>query len=481
MPMLSLLSTDTVTRVQQEAFQLLQTVGVRVMQPEARQLLLDHGAKPGTGDVVLLSEAVVRAALDTVPDCFYLHDLAGNRCVQYGGDAVHFDPGSSGLNVLDPDTLQHRPALTADLVRLLKVVEMLPEYAAQSTALICSDAPSEIADLYRLWLVMSHSSKPVVTGGFTREGTLVMIRMLQAAAGGARELAEKPRAVFDVCPTPPLMWSEFAGQNLIDLARAGVPAEMVSMPLAGSASPVTLIGSVVQHAAESLSGICIHQFANPGAPIVWGGAPAIFDMRRGTTPMGAMETAMIGAAFAQVGKSFGLPTHTYLCASDAKILDAQAGLESGMTALVGTQAGINMISGAGMLDFLAAQSVEKLVLDAEIIGMTQRMLRGVGLPTETLALEFYAGFEHRADFLKQKATRSLFKGEQRLPSEAMDRGSLRAWQDGGSLSAFERARRRADELEVAWQRPVMEDGLREELRGLVEAAIPQGVGFKLPE
>ena len=140
----------------------------------------------------------------------------------------------------------------------------------------------------------------------------------------------------------------------------------------------------MQHAAECLSGIVIHQLAQPGAPIVWGGAPAIFDMRSGVTPMGAIETAMIDVCYAQVGKALGLPTHTYLGASDAKLVDAQAGMESGMSALMGGLAGINMISGAGMLDFLACFSVEKLVIDAEAIAMTKRLLRGVSQHTQTL-------------------------------------------------------------------------------------------------
>ena len=133
----------------------------------------------------------------------------------------------------------------------------------------------------------------------------------------------------------------------MDLARAHVPAELISMPLAGVASPVTLIGSIVQHAAESLAGVVLGQLAEPGSPIVWGGAPTIVDMRTGSTPMGAIETAMIDAGYAAVGKSLGLPVHAYLAATDAKVVDAQAGLETGMTALVGALAGIDMISGAG--------------------------------------------------------------------------------------------------------------------------------------
>ena len=150
---------------------------------------------------------------------------------------------------------------------------------------------------------------------------------------------------------------------------------------------------------------------------MWGGAPAIFDMRRGTTPMGAMETAMIDVSYTQVGKCLGLPTHTYLGASDAKLVDAQAGLESGMGVLIGALAGINMISGAGMLDFLACFSLEKLVIDAEAIAMAQRLLKGVQVQTETLATELFAGIEFKGEFLKQKATRQLFPIEQHMPSK----------------------------------------------------------------
>jgi trimethylamine--corrinoid protein Co-methyltransferase len=256
---------------------------------------------------------------------------------------------------------------------------------------------------------------------------------------------------------------------------------MVSMPLAGAGSPVTLLGSIVQHAAESLSGILIHQLAKPGSPIVWGGAPAIFDMRQGTTPMGAMETAMIDAGYAQIGKSLGLPTHAYLGASDAKIVDAQAGMESGMSALTGALAGINMISGAGMLDFLACVSPEKLVLDAEAIRMAKRLLDGINLQTPTLALEMFEGFQFKPDFLKQKATRDLFSKEQSMPSKAIDRGSLRAWQTAGSPDAYQRACQIADELVAAYTRPVLPSAVEQELHGIVKERAQAAGMKKLPE
>jgi len=481
-PKLQLLSDDLVSRVLDEAFQLLMNPGIKVLSAQARELLLEAGAQTSADEQVLyLPEKVVRKALESVPKSFKLFNRNGEAAVQYGGDDVHFDPGSSGVHILDPETLEHKTSYTPDLVRTIKVAEMLDAYDAQSTALVCNEVPKEIGDLYRLYLVLLFSNKPIVTGAFATKTTQTMFDLLAIYAGGRQALAEKPMAVFDVCPTPPLIWSNFGSENLIDLARAGVPAEIVSMPLAGAGAPVTLIGSVVQHTAECLSGIAIHQLTKPGAPIIWGGAPAIMDMRQGTTPMGAIETAMIDASYAQVGKFLGLPTHTYLGASDAKIVDAQAGLESGISAVIGALAGINMISGAGMLDFLACMSPEKLVVDAEAINMAKRLIDGIRLPTETLATALFEGINFKADFLKQKATRRLFSQEQYLPSPVIDRGSIRTWQQNGSQDAFQRAKIRTQELLSAYQRPAGSAEQERELQAMVTSLARSAGMDQLPQ
>jgi trimethylamine--corrinoid protein Co-methyltransferase len=462
------LTQELIDRILGEAFQLLLNPGVKVQSPEARELLAQAGAQLDKNtEIARIPEDVVQEAIKTVPHEFTLYDRNLVKTVHYGGDSVHFDPGSSGVHILETDTQQHRPSYAPDLVRLIKLAEMLPQYAAQATAVVCNEVPMEIGDLYRLYLVLLHSTKPVITGAFSTHTTQYMIDMLAIFRGGRVGLAEKPLAVFDVCPSPPLIWSQFGSQSLIDLARANVPAEIVSMPLAGAAAPVTLLGAIVQHAAECLSGMTIHQLANAGAPIVWGGAPAIFDMRQGTTPMGAIETAMIDAAYAEVGKSLGFPTHTYLGASDAKTIDAQAGMESGMSALVGALAGINMISGAGMLDFLACQSPEKLVIDAEAIGMVQRLLKGIEVQTDTLATAMFEGINFKGDFLKQRITRQLFPKEQYLPSAVIDRGSIRAWEASGRMDTLARASKRMEELLAAYQRPAIPEAQEKALQGMV--------------
>ncbi len=479
-PRFELLEPALIERILDEALALLRDPGIKVEEPEAVALLTGAGAT-ADGDRARIPEAMVRRALDTVPHAFDLYDRSGRAAVRYGQGAVHFDPGSSGVSVLDPETLDVRPSMAADLARLVRVADTLPAYDAVSTSIVCHDVPTEIGDLYRLFVCLVSSDKPVVTGAFSPRGSGVMLDLLAIDAGGHDALRERPRAVFDVCPSPPLTWSEFACRNIIDLGRAGVPAEMVSMPLAGVAAPVTLVGSIVQHAAECLAGVVLHQLAAPGAPIVWGGAPAIVDMRTGSTPMGAIETAMIDAGYAAVGKSLGLPVHAYLGATDSKVVDAQAGLETGMTALVGGLAGIDMISGAGMVDFLLAQSPEKLVIDADVIGMVQRLLRGIGTPTETLATGFFAAAGPEGQFLELDDTRRLFRGEQFLPSRIIDRGSRRAWLDAGGQDAFGRARARVDEILAGHRVPELDPAVSAALTARVrEAGAPFGLTEALP-
>jgi trimethylamine--corrinoid protein Co-methyltransferase len=468
-PKLSLLTEDLIERIVDEAYQLLLKPGIKVQNEEARKLLADAGAQVDEETMVVRIPAqIAKAALNTVPHTFTLYDYDGNPAVEYGGDAVQFDPGSSGISVLDPDTLEQKTAETADLIRLLKVAEQIPQYAAQSTAVVCHDVPKEIHDLYRLYLVLLHSKKPIVTGAFSNKTVQYMIDMLAIMSGGMDKLREKPRAVFDVCPSPPLIWSNFGSGNLMVLARMGVPAEIVSMPLAGAAAPVTLLGAVTQHAAECISGITIHQLAHAGSPIVWGGAPAIFDMRKGGTPMGAVETAMIDSSYAQVGKYLGVPTHAYMGATDSKRLDMQAGIESGVTAMIGALSGINMISGSGMLDFLLCHSAEKLVIDAEGVAMAQRMLEGMKVHTETLATGFFEGVNFKGgDFLKQKITMKLFQKEQHMPSAIIDRDSIRGWKASGSLDTFERAKIRVKELLASYKRPELDPTQESQLHTFV--------------
>jgi trimethylamine--corrinoid protein Co-methyltransferase len=312
--------------------------------------------------------------------------------------------------------------------------------------MISMDVPEAMQDRYRLYIGLQFCQKPVVTGTFAVESFEIMKDMLVAVRGSERALREKPLAIFDCCPSPPLKWSNLTCQNLIDASRMGVPAALISMPLTGATSPVTLAGALVQLTAENLSGIVIHQLAQPGAPIIFGGSPAAFDMRTGTPPMGAVETMMINAAHVQVGKHLGLPTHSYMGLSDAKTVDGQAGLETGMGALVAALAGANVISGPGMLDFESCQSLEKLVLDNEICGMALRMVRGVEARGDRLAGDLYGDIYAGDHFLTSEETLRWFREEVYTAGPVVDRDVYDTWVHRGKKSAWDRARQEVERI-----------------------------------
>jgi trimethylamine--corrinoid protein Co-methyltransferase len=466
-PHFKLLSDELIRQIIDEALALLMDPGVRVENAEALDLLADAGVGVNReAQIAHIPEDVARSALEVAPSEFDLYDLDGKPAVHYGAESVQFTPGSGALMLLDGETQEHREPVTGDLVRFVKLVEQLPQLDAQSTAFICTDVPKEIGDLYRLYLALNYMRKPIVTGAFRKDTWWTMKEMLVAVAGGEVALAEQPVAIFDVCPSPPLMWSDLTCQNLIDCARHGIPSELISMPMAGATAPVTLAGAVVQHTAESLSGVVICQLAAEGAPIVWGGSPAVFDMRKGTTPMGAVGTWMIDVSCTEVGKALALPTHVYLSMSDAKIVDAQCGLESAGSTLVAALAGVNMVAGAGMMDFESCQSCEKLVIDAEIIGMAKHLIAGVEVRDDPIGLELIRKMGHRGNYLGQRHTLEWFDEEQYIPSAVIDRGSLDAWKRQGSTSAWERAQDRVTALLDAYQLSPMSDDLRSELRAI---------------
>ncbi|MCK4848233.1 MAG: trimethylamine methyltransferase family protein, partial [Candidatus Heimdallarchaeota archaeon] len=227
---------------------------------------------------------------------------------------------------------------------------------------------------------------------------------------------------------------------VIDSARSMIPSEFISMPMAGANAPITLIGSITQHCAESLAGVVISQLARKGAPIIWGGSPAVMDMKHGTTPMGAIETMMIDIGDVEMGKYLNLPTHAYMSLSDAKIPDAQAGLEAGMGALLAGLAGVNMISGPGMLDFESCQSIEKLLIDNEIAGMVKHFINGIHDHGTPFAAEILKDYDEKQELLSHPSTLKLFRKELFFPSTIIARMTREEWKKTGSLSARSRAK-----------------------------------------
>ncbi len=438
-PALQLLSRDEIESIHLASMKILEEVGVRVHNDAALKLLSSAGVEVD-GKLARIPQHLVKECLVKAPSTVKLYSRDGRHDRVLEGNKITYNPGSAALYILDSNTGEVRRPLSKDLVDFVRLTDSLEFVQAQSTALVVSDVPEEVVDRYRLYLVLKNSPKAVITGTFSIDGLYDMKRMLEVVAGGESELARRPMAIFDTCPSAPLQWSELLSQNLIDCAKFGIPAEILPMPQLGATGPATLAGSLVQHNAEFLSGLVMSQITKPGAPVIYGGSPTTFDQRYCTARLGAIETMMLGCSYAQIGKYYGLPTHMYLGLSDAKIVDAQSGFEAGLGIVLGALAGVNVISGPGMLGFENCQSLEKLVIDDTICGMALRLVEGVRVDGETMALDLMRKVGPGGTYLAEKHTLEWTKKEQFLPSDLIDRQTFKAWQAAGSKDIVERAR-----------------------------------------
>jgi trimethylamine--corrinoid protein Co-methyltransferase len=469
-PKIKILSDELIQKIVSEATDILCKLGVEIHNKTVLEMLSDSGC---TVDMekshAVLTNEIIEKSLKAAPTSFGLYDVAGKQTHDLSGDNVYFTPGSTALHILDSRQKKIRKPVTADYVNFVKVTEQLDNIASTSTALISTDVPEEISDSYRLYLNLLYGSKPVVTGAFTIESFELMKDFQLAVRSSSKTLKEKPLTIFSCCPTSPLKWSEVASQNLLDCTKYFIPVEIVPMPLSGFIAPVTLNGTLIQHTAETLSGIVISQTANPGTPILYGGSPAIFDVRHETAPMGAIETMMIDCANNEIGKYLNLPTQAYISLSDAKELDAQAGLETGIGAVLAATSGINNISGPGMLDFESCLSLEKLVLDNEICGMMHRLIAGIEPKEDFPAIGLFRELLEEKHLLISEHTMRHLRTEHFFPGPVIDRARRSRWEEEGSLTLGQRAHRQVEKLLGSYQPSALPEDVKTELTKLMAA------------
>ena len=439
------LSKEDRTAIHSASLDVLENTGVLVKNETALSLLKDVGCTIES-NLVRIPSFLIEESLRKPPSFFKLFSRDGDTSHIVGEDNVIYNPGSSVTYFRDRETREIRKGTTADLEILVRLVDALGNLHAQSTALIPTDIPETVSDFYRLYLVLKNSTKPVITGAFRKQGFHDMFQLLEVVAGGVEELVKKPRAIFDCCPSSPLIWSDVTCQNLIDCATNGIPAEIVPAPLLGATSPVTISGTVVQTNAEVLSGIVITQLVKPGSTVIYGGAPASFDQRYATPRYGAIEAMITACSSAEMGKHYGLPTHAYLGLSDSKVEDAQTGFESGLGIALGAMAGINIISGPGSLAYINMQSLEKLVIDNELCGTAFRLSKGIDLEEMSVLTELISKVGPGGDFLGQRHTAKNLRREHFMPSDVIDRLTTESWLDEGSKNMLERAREKVQTI-----------------------------------
>jgi trimethylamine--corrinoid protein Co-methyltransferase len=167
--------------------------------------------------------------------------------------------------------------------------------------------------------------------------------------------------------------------------------------------------------------------------------------------------------------------------SDAKSPDAQAGMESAMGAILAALAGINVVSGPGMLDFESCQSLEKLVLDHEICSMAYRLVDGIALREAPLALNVLKKVGQVDHFLDDPHTLQWFKEEAYFPGPTIDRGTLGEWEESGCLTAAQRAHQQVEKILAKAEPKLLPEDVAGELEKILLADGKKYGLEKLPE
>ena len=471
-PRLQILAPELIDQIIDEAKRVLAEVGMEIRGPEMRRRLIEAGLPTTDSGRVLFPRSVVESAIASAPRSFTLYDRDGSPHADLGEDRVHFVPGSSGLKTLDHRTGEVRLANSTDFVEYVRLADGLQHIAYLATAFSTNDdIEAQVSDAWRLYMVLTNSKKPVVSGAFTEHGVPRMVEMMQLFRSDRADLIARPMSIFTITATGNFRYSEDSCQNLIDCVEAGIPVEVVPVTLMGLIAPVTTVGATVFHTVDVLAGITMAQVIRPGAPVLFGGAPATFHMKIASSPMSAIEAIQLDAAYIAVAKALELPCQSYMALSDGPILDAQAGAETFGSALVAALAGVNSVSGPGMLDFLLVFNLPKLVFDDEMCGQALRFVREIrvaeDLPVGALIDQLMAD-QH---LIMADHTMAHWPTELYLPSSIVDRDNRENWMKAGGKDTYQRA---VDEVDrrLAAYRPVSTDpGVDAELRRIITSGL----------
>lgn len=470
-PTLNILSDDLIEQILTEAKRILAEVGMEVRGRELRQHLLNHGL-PANEERIFFPADVVEWAIQQAPRSFKLYTRDGRPHTELGGHNVHFVPGSSGLRMLDHRTQDVRLANSHDFTEYIRLCDGLEHIAYPATAFSTNDdIEPQVSDAWRLYMTLTNTLKPVVSGAFTEHGVTRMAEMMQLFRQDKADLIARPMSIFTITATGMFRYSEDSSQNLLDCVEWGIPVEIVPVTLMGLIAPVTLVGATIFHTVDVLAGITMAQIVKPGAPVLFGGAPATFHMKAASAPMTAIEALHLDVAYVAVAKKLGLPTQAYMAFSDSKFLDAQAGAETFGSALLAALAGVNSVSGPGMLDYLLVFSLPKLVYDNELCGQAHHFLQVARPQNDIPSLDLVRHVLAEQHLLTAEHTLTHWPETMYLTGPTTDRTNRETWLKQGSKSLVDRATEEVEQRLAAYQ-PIETDPLVDaELRHLIQSGL----------
>ncbi len=451
------------------ALEILRRTGVRVDEAEALRLLQEAGCTVTDGNLVRFPAAVVEQALGKAPSRIVLCDRTGEPYAFLEGHRCYFGTGSDLPNTLDLETGERRPSLLSDVGNAARLVDALPHLDFVMSMALPSDVPPQTSDRHAFLAMVENTVKPIVFTAWDEGGVADILAMAEAVAGGPQELALRPFLLAYLEPSSPLRHSEAALHKLLRMADRGLPLVYAPGPLEGATAPVTPAGSLAMACAEVLSGLVIAQLRRPGTPFVWGSGSGPLDMRTMVGVYAGPEFMLHCMAMAELAHNYyRLPAWGFAGCSDSKQPDLQAGVESALWILWTALSGANLIHDVGYIESGLTCSYEMIVIGDEVIGLVRRLLQGIEITPETLALEAIHQVGPGGNFLKSPHTARHCR-EVWYP-RLFDRHSYAAWAEAGRPDPVSQAREVARNI-LSTHRPApLSPDVRETLHAIVAEA-----------
>ena len=445
---LTILTNKELNDIYLAILDVLEHHGVKFEDEGALKLLDGIGAKVDfKTQTARLPEYVVAESLKKAPKVVRLCGRDPDQDFVIEGKKVYFGSVGGATVLADKHTAERRPSRTEDMAETAKVCDALENIDYAMGLFTPLDAPREVQGLYEQDAVMSNTVKhSIIFAYHGREITRKQIEVAKLIAGGEDELRKRPIVSMYDEPSSPLIVGKEYVEALLEWAKEGLPIVYAPCPMGGATAPITLAGEVVSGMAESIAGNVLAQFTRPGTPFIFGFVPLVMDMRTTLCSYGSPEDILLGIAEAQLAHYLEIPLWGTGGCTDSKTLDAQAFVEASMNLSTAALCGQNLIHDIGLIEAAKGGSQELIVICDEIIGMLKRIMRGVRVDGDTLAVEEIGQVPHGGSFLGLKHSLQHFNKEYRI-TQIMDRSfAYETWKKVDGKTLLDKATERVEKI-----------------------------------
>lgn len=440
------LTPDNMQTVHEKALELLQKRGIVFESADALETFRQHGAKI-ENQTVFLDRALVERCVAQCPPTFRLEALNPARSVTVGeGLLIH--PAGGEVFVADHEGNRHTPTLKdfADLQKVYQACDNVDIAGFQPLSPM--DVKERVKGLYCVLSSMQNSDKPILSPMEldTIQQKEECLRLFEIAHGEEGYLDRHYVTWHAVCSNSPFFYSNFACEGIKVYAEHNQPIILVAAPMTGITSPIYLYSTVILTVAESLAGLVYAQLVKPGVPVVASASLTYGNMRYATWECASPDTAlMLGATIQMFKEFYHLPARAQTGVTSSKAIDYQAGMETIQSFLFSALAGVNLTSqSVGTLGNLLASSLEKTVLDDEMIARVRYMIRGMNTDLESIGMDDLLSAKPCQDFLTSESTIMHFRDGWQ-PSIS-DWRTYDAWEQGGKEDVVASAHKKVAEI-----------------------------------